>query len=425
MTTTRFSRKSLTLATLAVMLGANLPGAQASAQPTVQEQTSYLPGRQITPADEAVISTSAVKVLRHVAEARGRLRQDKPDADGAKSELLQANKLLDIIKASLPTTEVKDRIWVARKHLEYEDTREVLPDLIPIYTSLTELVDYLPTANAKGHIDEAKKAMEEGKKERAQEQLRAADDALLYVEADLPLNSTRALVNQALDALTANDSKAADQALMSAEDNVVFVSVSMESPLVQAKWALTRARDDYFAGDRDLAKADLDQAVKYLGRAAESGDKVAREGVQSLIGDLRDLSSMVRQDDKDVGQRFEQAWHRSKALSERAAEYVSTGWQRLRGAGEAKKELIDAKLQLSYARIDHAIGKDNAAAKVELAEAKGLLDSAGKAIGEAQRPALDSLIQQVEGLQAALNQDRADLNFDTVQLRLGRLIADL
>ena len=87
--------------------------------------------------------------------------------------------------------------------------------------------------------------------------------------------------------------------------------------------------------------------------------------------------------------------------------------------------MIDAKLQLAYARIDHAIGKDDDSAKVELAEAKGLLDTAQKTIGEALRPNLETVIQRVSTLQTALDKGQGDLNFDAVQLQLGRLIADL
>jgi hypothetical protein len=54
---------------------------------------------------------------------------------------------------------VKDRIWVAKKHLEYEDTEKVLPDLVPIYTGLDELVSYVATAKAKGRLDQAKQVL--------------------------------------------------------------------------------------------------------------------------------------------------------------------------------------------------------------------------------------------------------------------------
>ncbi|GBE03304.1 MAG TPA: hypothetical protein ENH31_04770 [Nitrospirae bacterium] len=52
------------------------------------------------------------------------------------TSLKQARELIGIIKEARPVTKVKDHIWVAKKHLSYEDTEEVMPDLIPIYSSL-------------------------------------------------------------------------------------------------------------------------------------------------------------------------------------------------------------------------------------------------------------------------------------------------
>ena len=161
---------------------------------SVQEDVTVSPQHPINAADEAVISSAAVKVLRHIAEARGHLQGDKPDQDAAKAELGKAETLLDIIQAALPAAEVKDRIWVAQKHLEYKDTREVLPDLVPIFASVDELADYMPVDQAKGHLAKAKEAMGKDQKDQAKDELKQVDEALVYVEADLPLGSTRTLV---------------------------------------------------------------------------------------------------------------------------------------------------------------------------------------------------------------------------------------
>ena len=132
-----------------------------------------------------------------IAEARGHLQGDKPDPGAAKGELAKADALLDIIEAALPLSTVKDRIWVANKHLEYMDTQEVLPDLVPIFASLDEVADYMPVGQAKAHLDKAKEAMGKDRKEQAQEELKQVGVSLVYLEADLPLGSTRSLVDQA------------------------------------------------------------------------------------------------------------------------------------------------------------------------------------------------------------------------------------
>jgi hypothetical protein len=396
---------------------------------TVNEELTRIPGHQLSPQDEMAISSAAVKVLRHIANARGELQGDKIDTKKASEELDKSKKLLDIIQASLPTTKVKDHIWVAKKHLEYEDTREVLPDLIPIYSSLEELVDYMPTSQAKVHLDQAKKALEKGDKSQAKDQLIATDNALLYVEADLPLSSTRRLVDQAKADLAKDDIKSANQALRAAEDNTVFISIAMNSPIVQAKAALWRASQDYSLGNKESAKMDLNNAVTYLERATQEGDKITGEAAKNMVSDIRDMHQLIESSDKDIGSRIEIAWQRTKALTERSAEYISTGWQRLHAEGAGKKELIEAKLQLAYARIDHAVANDNDASIVELSEAESYLKAAAKVVGNSVKSQLDNISSEVAQLDDLLHGDKPIDNtvakFNKAESQLAKLIYQL
>jgi YfdX protein len=423
----RFPLKPIAAALMAGLIA----GGPAYAERAIQEDVNVTPGRHITPQDEATISSTAVKVLRHIAAARGALQSEKPDTEKAKVQLNQSEKLLDIIQAALPTTKIKDRIWVAKKHLEYEDSEEVLPDLIPIDTSLEELVDFLPTTKAKAHLDNAKQALKKGDKSKAAEQLQEMDDALFYVEADLPLSSTRHLVDQARSALAKGkvDAKAADRALAEAEDNVVFVSMSFDSPLTQAKAALYRAWQNVDLGEKGMAKTDLNAAVKYLERAAKNTDKVTRDVANSLISDVRDLHNLIETDGKGVSAKVESAWRRANAMTERSAEYISTGWQRFRAEGAGKKDLIESKLQLAFARIDRFNAKDDAAAKVELAEAKGYLDAAVKQVSVKNKPEVQKLMTQMADLEKALSANDADHSHETAfsdaEFRLAALIRQL
>ena len=423
----RYSRKPIVIALLAAGLAA---GTMPVFVDAVQEAVTFTPKRQITAADESVISSAAAKVLRHVAEARGHLQGDKPDTDAAKGELAQAETLLDIIQAALPTTEVKDRIWVARKHLEYEDSREVLPDLVPISASLDELVDYIPTAKAKSHLDQAKQALDQNQKEQAKAQLKEVDEALVYVEADLPLGSTRRLVDQAKSNLDRGDNKAADQALASAEDNVVFMSISLNSPLVQAKSALWRARQSFDLGDKALAKTSLQQAVDALAQASKTGDDRLREQAAKLVGEVRNLDRLLDAGDARFPSGLDRSWQRVQALSERTAETVSTGWERLRAKSPGKEDLIEAKLNLAYGRIDHSVAKDDAAAKVDLAQAMGYLTAAVKQIKPEEKPKVDALVKRADALDKALGagneKPSADLvAFQDIESELSALIQHL
>ena len=97
---------------------------------TIHEEVTVKSVKTISPAEESIISSAATKVLRHIAKARGAIHEK--DLDQAGKDLKQAHKLINIIKTSLPTTKVKDHIWVAKKHLDYESTKEVKSDLVPI-----------------------------------------------------------------------------------------------------------------------------------------------------------------------------------------------------------------------------------------------------------------------------------------------------
>ncbi len=425
----RYTIKPLAAALLAATLVNGAALADAGKGPTesrIKEDVTVLPGRQITPQEEAAISSAAVKVLRHIASARGELQGDKPDTVKAKGELEQAEKLLDIIQAGLPTTKVKDHIWVAKKHLEYEDSREVLPDLVPIYASLEELVDSLPTDQAKAHLDQAKHALKQGDKPKAAAHLQEVDDALLYVEADLPVSFTRQALNRAMQDLEKGDNKAADQVLNAAENSVVFISVSYQSPLMQAKTALWRASQAYLQDEIGKAKTALDEAVKHLQRAAQSDDQITPQAAEKMVAEVRDLHRLIESGDKGLSDRLASAWHRTKALSERSAEYLSTGWQRLRAEGAGKKDLIEAKLQLAYARIDHLSAKDDAAAKADLVEAKGYLETASNQVSATVKPKVEEVATLVKQLEKALaDNDPYEANgaaFDKAETRLVKLI---
>lgn len=393
---TRNTLKPLSLALLVAIGGI----AHAAPQPTLQQQVTVEPGQRISPRDEAVLSSAAIKVLGHIAAARSALRSDEPDKTTAQENLDQAGKLLEIIQAGLPSTKIKDSISLPSKQLKYQDTREVSPDLIPIYASLDERVDYVASGDAETQVDKAKQAVKSGDKGQVNPHLKASDDALVYVEADLPLNSTRQLVEQAKSQLGEGKTQEAGQTLAVAQDNVVFVSLSYQSPLTHAKAALWRAWQDIKQGQPELAKADLDQAVGYLQESAKSDDPVVREAASDLVSQVRDLHAGIEKQNQDFSDRMGGTWQRLVALSERSSEFISTGWRRLHAEDAAKRDLIDAKLQLAYGRIDHFQAKDDDAAKVDLSEALSYLRSATDKIGADHKDQLKASSDQV----AALNQ---------------------
>ena len=329
----------------------------------IQEQVTVTPGQAITRDEQAAISSAGVKVLRHIAQARGDIHHK--DAEAARTELDQTGKLLDIIQAALPTTEVKDRIWVARKHLEYENTREVLPDLVPIYASLDELIDIMPTDRAKAHLDQARAHLKSGDREKAREDLDATAGALQYIEVDLPLDSTRSLVDQARAELNKENWDQADKALKSAEDSTVYLSVALDQPLFTAQRLIWQTVVDFDAARRDLARSDLQDAIGYLELAGQSEDQTTRDAAQQLLAQARQLQQDMK-GETDLGGRVRQLWEHTRALADRSLEYLAADWAQYRTGTPLKSDLIEARLHLANARIDLFTGHEAGEARDEL-----------------------------------------------------------
>jgi hypothetical protein len=424
--------KPLTFAIVLAGLGPMMLSAPASAAvdqksaATIQEKVTVKPGKTINPQEEAVISSAGAKVLRHIAQARADI-QNK-DIEGARTALGQAEKLLDIIQSSVPTTKIKDQIWVAKKHLEYEDTREVLPDLIPIYASLDELVNTMPVEAAKKHLDQAKEQLKAGDNGKARKALEATAAALQYTEIDLPLGTTRQLVSRAETALDKGNTEDAANALKSAEDNVVFLSAAIEQPLFTAKALLWQTVLDLEAANTDLAKADLKGAIGYLEIASHSDNRSTRDAAGQILAQARDLQKDL-DSGVDIGARVRRLWEHAQALAERDVEYLATGWSRYRAESPLKSDLIEARLHLANARIDLFTGHESGKAGTELESARRLLDQAGEEAGKQQSG--NSIKEQIVDLRKAVDELGTDpagtreSNYATVQQQLDSMIQSL
>jgi uncharacterized protein YukE len=370
--------KSVVVAILVAGMGAAPMSAPLYAA-TIQEKVSVSPVKTITPQEEAVISAAGVKVLRHIAQARADIHNK--DAAAAQTELGKSEKLLDIIRESLPTTSIKDRIWVAKKHLEYEDTQEVLPDLVPIYTSLDEMMDVMPVKAARAQLDKAREQLKAGDKAKARKALEATDAALQYTEVDLPLSTTKLLVAQAKADLEKKKLDEAAKTLQTAEDSVVFISVGIEQPLFAAKAALYQGLVDLDAGNNDLAKADLQNAIDLLKTAGQSPDASTRDAATQLLAEANQVLTDLQNGEGSASAHFHRLFERAQAYADRAVEYLATGWERYR-AGEKpfKSDLIEARLHLANAQIDLFTGHEPDMARKELESVNRSLD---KAIGAA------------------------------------------
>lgn len=195
---------------------------------TLRETTTIEGLDKLTPAQSAELSSIAVKAVRHIAEARADVQKDR--YDDARKSLDQANTLLTILNDELPMVRVSDRITLAKKHLEYEDTKKVQADLVPVYSELDILTEEPKRKEARQHLDQANQSLQRGDKKAAQAELAKLEEVVAYQQVSIPVDRTQELVRRARQALDGKHYAEAKQLLASAEHTAVVDVVAVVDP---------------------------------------------------------------------------------------------------------------------------------------------------------------------------------------------------
>lgn len=387
--------KPLTLALIAsfaVAQAAIAQAAPAEVAPRLHEDVEVMPGRTVTPADEEVISSSASRVLHHIARARDAVREKNEKQ--ARRELDLAETLLDIIQNTVPTSMVKSRVWTADGKLKYESSEEIPAATVPIYASLDERADFdtvkLPGARPPARAEtkaatkpEARPGAQSAKNAAASEETEARDASLYYEELDLPVNATRHFVAIARAELARNRLAEADQALRAALDSVDSVSVYLPDPILAARINLERAEAHYGAGKKAQAEVDVNRAIAQLAQAEKQADPESQADVKKMLGEAQSLHARMDKNEPGLGARLRGLWHRAEAHAERAMESASVGWAKLRQHDKLRGALIEAKRYVAYADIDASVAGDGKTALRDLEQARAWLDKAAAATAQA------------------------------------------
>lgn len=305
-------KRALATATLACLMVFGLFSSQGISADKIKEEVTVIPGKPLTIAEQNMISSMAVKVLKHIARARGYI-QDK-NFNEAGNEIQKAKNLIEMIKSGLPTTRIKDHIWVAKKHLQYESTEKVIPDLIPIYTSLEAIKDFVPVEEVKAHVDAAKKALKKGDKEEAGKKLELAAEGIVYVEVDLPLRHTERKIIEAERLLAGGEAEKADKILDEAEEGVQVISVAVYEPIVLAERSLWLAARDY-AKDKYAAAGDgLHRAKEYMKKAYVDADEKTKKEIQELDKKIDSLGAKMKDGARGLSKDLKEAWSKSREI---------------------------------------------------------------------------------------------------------------
>lgn len=153
----------------------------------IKETLRIEPGKNDTPENEARVSRLANDAVNKIEAAQTAIEANKlPEA---KTQLTEAQALLDNIQQTGPTTKVIDKVQTTRKQLETSQTATV--DLVPLESGIAEFETVTPAPKAKEHLNLAKKSLQEQKKTEASQHLADVEEQLIYAEADLPVSRTK------------------------------------------------------------------------------------------------------------------------------------------------------------------------------------------------------------------------------------------
>ena len=370
----------------------------------VQEESKITEGKALAPQGEMSLASTAAKVLCAIAQARGSIHEK--NIVQATHGLHKARTLIDLLKAVRPTARVKDHIWVAKKHLDYEPTEKVALDLIPIDLALTNLEYFIPVTEAKAHLQAAHKSLINKDKAGAKKHLEAVDHSLVYTEVDLPLAATEHHLGTAQELLADNKPRKADAALEDAEAGVEFISLSVDAPIVHAKKSLWQGMEAYAAGNVDAGKIDLKQAGVWLTHAMQTRDEEVKAEATALAGELRTLAADTKSQGSAIKIALQSLWRKTKALTEREAAQAVVGWQDFRkqstttmplqNTTKLKVDLTDAKFHMTCAEIFEFITHEGDKARTAIEKAQMHLKAAEELANGRIKAEIQGLNQESE-----------------------------
>jgi len=364
------------------------------------------------------IASAALRTLRHITQARNAIH--KNDISQAREDVQQAQELLALVEAARPTVRLKQHIWVARQHMDYETAQDVIDDLTLIDAELLGLGDLLPTAKARRHLQSAQALMMKNDTKAARQELDRLEASLIFTEFDLPLATSEQQILAAQEALAQNRPAAADNNLVAAEESIQFITLGGRAPLVNARTHLGRATKNYADEYYAAARADLAQASKWLRRAGKDADEKSRKEAQKLAAEIEAVKDKLDNDADDHTHTLGNFLHRSAALIDRDAEGLWLRYKHQQAANQTLRKLLDAKTHLHYAEHDLARDRDSDTIRKELDAANRYLE---ESLGTAEPSTRERIVQLRKELQAIED----DLDRDRVQAmkRYDQVMADL
>jgi hypothetical protein len=277
---------------LVLVLILSVSAGNLQAQERIQSKVQVATKTKLSDKERKAISYAAVRILRHVQQARVDIKYK--DGKDALRHTEKALKLATIIEKALPQYTVTSA--VKSGDLTYEDEEVVQQGLIPIYAELDEVTSILVP------IRRAKRESGEGPAE--------GGTSLQYTSVLLDLNETKYALAEAKALLEKRNIAEADRALARIQEEVIFEYDEVDLPLIQARWSLADAARQYARQDYEAAKRSLARAASSLEMYQRRvGGEVSKQ-VQALANDIKALSEKMTEKSEAVADTIGKFWDR-------------------------------------------------------------------------------------------------------------------
>lgn len=135
----------------------------------------------------AQIRTLVAGALADVAQIRAKVHDGK--TDHLWDNLTQLHTLITLIKAARPTGEIDALVIFYRQHLAFEDNKQVLADILPLYHALDALPHSKQTETARQQLNTVRSALQNGKRADALQALDNMRRTLSIDGVDFPLQA--------------------------------------------------------------------------------------------------------------------------------------------------------------------------------------------------------------------------------------------
>jgi YfdX protein len=266
----------------------------ALAEERISSKMTVTPKIQLSNTEKDSLSLAAEQILRQVQVARANIKYSS-GAEALK-HVQKGLELVKIINNALPEYDLTTTIKSG--NATYQDQEKQKQSVIPVYGELDETFAMLPhvkTAKHEGAVNQSP--------EKSVGEAEVRDTRIF-----LDIRDANYYLEQAAANLQNNDASQADKSLATLQNNVIHEFGEVEVPLLRARWSLMEAARMVVHNDYQEAKAFLQEAVDQLEIYKSDVGNATVKTTQSMINDIRNVSSGLREQKEASAQKITGIW---------------------------------------------------------------------------------------------------------------------